>query len=176
MPLFSISELKKAAREHSPIEAVVHAQIEKISRKDAANGKPFYEVIFRDAAESMTLRAWSDTAAFEHCGSKEAGVFVMIEGQFGHSASYGLDAKGWEMSPLSDEDADLLLEGSAERIDLLDRAYAIITEAVKSLKDPRLLALCSRFLTLHGSRFDVPRPHAVITMLVAVVFWSTPPE
>jgi 3'-5' exoribonuclease len=153
MSLMTIAELKKAAREISPQDAVVHAQIEKITRKEASNGKPFYEVVFRDAAESMVLRAWMDGAAFETCSRATPGEFVMIEGQFGHSASYGLDAKGWEMSPLPAEAVDLLLEGSAERIALLDRANGIITRAVESLKDPRLLALCTRFLTLHGARF-----------------------
>ena len=153
MSLMTIAELKKAARESSPQEAVVHAQIEKITCKEASNGKPFYEVVFRDAAESMILRAWMDGAAFETCSRATPGEFVMIEGQFGHSATYGLDAKGWEMSSLPAEAVDLLLEGSAERIALLDRANGIITGAVESLKDPRLLALCTRFLTLHGARF-----------------------
>ena len=153
MPLLTISELKKAAREHSPQEAVIHAQIERITRKEASNGKPFFEAIFRDATESLTLRAWADSAAFEPCSAATTGEFVEIEGQFSHSLSYGLDAKGWEMSPLSDESVDILLEGSSERIALLDRAYAIITDAVESLRDPRMQALCMRFLSQYGARF-----------------------
>ena len=153
MQLLTISELKKAAREHSPQEAVIHAQIERITRKEASNGKPFFEAIFRDATESLTLRAWADSAAFEPCSAATTGEFVEIEGQFSHSLSYGLDAKGWEMSPLPDESVDLLLEGSSERIALLDRAFAIITDAVESLRDPRMQALCKRFLSQYGSRF-----------------------
>jgi len=153
MPLLTISELKKAAREHSPLEAVIHAQIERITRKDASNGKPFHEVIFRDATESMTLRAWADSTSFESCTEAKPGEFVMIEGQFSHSTAFGLDAKGWEMSLLSDEAVDLLLEGSAERIALLNRAYGIITDAVESLRDPRIMALCHRFLSQYGARF-----------------------
>jgi 3'-5' exoribonuclease len=153
MPLLTITQLQKAAREYSPQEAVVHAQIEKITRKEASNGKPFFEAIFRDATESLTLRAWADSTAFEACSGAKSGEFIMIEGQFSHSPSYGLDAKGWEMSPLPDESVDLLLEGSAERIALLDRAYAIITDAVESIRDPRMKALCHRFLSQHGARF-----------------------
>ena len=153
MPLLTISELKKAAREHSPQEAIIHAQIERITRKEASNGKPFQEAIFRDATESLTLRAWADSAAFESCSEAQVGEFVMIEGQFSHSAAFGLDAKNWEMSLLPDEAVDLLLEGSAERIALLDHAYKVITTAVESLRDPRLKALCNRFLSLHGARF-----------------------
>jgi len=153
MPLLTISELKKAAREHSPQEAEIHAQIEKISRKDAANGKPFYEVVFRDSAEIMTLRAWSDTAAFEACGSLEAGVFVGIEGTFSHSTAFGLDSKRWEMSPLPDEQVDALLEGSTERKKLLEKAWEVIIGAVTDIRDPRIKALCDQFLSLYGARF-----------------------
>jgi 3'-5' exoribonuclease len=153
MPLLTISELKKAAREDSPQEAVVHAQIEKLIRKEAANGKPFHEVQFRDGSESMTLRAWSDTSAFEACSSLKASEFVEIEGIFSHSSAFGLDAKRWELNPLPEEAIDVLLEGSAERRELLERCDRIITGAVESIADPRIKALCGQFLTQHGPRF-----------------------
>jgi 3'-5' exoribonuclease len=153
MALFSISELKKAAREHSPQEAEVHAQIEKITRKDASNGKPFQEVQFRDATENMTLRAWSDTSAFETCSSLKAGAFVAIDGVFSHSAAFGLDAKRWEISPLPEESIDALLIGSEERRALLDRCDRAITEAVHSIQDSRIKGLCEQFLSAHGARF-----------------------
>jgi len=153
MPLLTISELKKATREHSPQEASVHAQIEKITRKDATNGKPFYEVVFRDGSESMTLRAWADTAAFESSASLQAGDFVSLEGAFSHTAAFGMDARGWEMSLLQYEAVDALLEGSVPRRELLERAYCSITDAVGSLQDPRIKALCDQFLTHHGARF-----------------------
>ena len=153
MQLLTISELKKAAREHSPQEAEVHAQVEKITRKEASNGKPFQEVQFRDATENMTLRAWSDTAAFEACSSLKAGAFVAIEGVFSHSAAFGLDAKRWEISPLPEESVDSLLTGSVERRALLDRCDRVITGAVDSIRDPRIKALCEQFLSVHGARF-----------------------
>lgn len=153
MALLTISELKKAAREHSPQEAEVHAQIEKVTRKEASNGKPFYEVLFRDATDSMILRAWADAPAYESCCEANPGEFVMIGGNFVHSASFGLEGKGWEMNRLPEEAVDLLLMGSGERISLLQGAFRVITDAVEDLKDPRLKALCGRFLTVHGARF-----------------------
>lgn len=153
MPLLSISELKKNTREHSPQEAVVHAQIERINRKDTANGKPFYEIIFRDGSESLTLRAWADTPSFETCASSKSGDFVSVEGVFNHSSSFGMDAKGWIMIPLSQEEVDALLEGSTERREILERAYAAITSTISTLRDPRILALCDKFISLHGARF-----------------------
>lgn len=151
--MLTISELKKAAREDSPQEAVIHAQIEKLTRKEASNGKPFHEVQFRDGSESMTLRAWSDTPAFESCSSLKAADFVEIEGIFNHSPAFGLDAKRWEVNPLPEEAIDALLEGSAERRDLLERCDRIITGAVESIADSRIKALCGQFLSQHGPRF-----------------------
>jgi len=152
MPLLTIPELKKSARE-TPVEAEVHAQIERLTRKDASNGKPFFEVVFRDGTDGMTLRAWSDTAAFEACCSAKPGDFVAVGGIFGHGNAFGLDAKRWEMSLLPDESVEALLEGSAERRKFLDNAYAVITDAVAGVRDPRIRALCESFLSLHGARF-----------------------
>jgi 3'-5' exoribonuclease len=151
--LLSISELKKTARIHSSVEAELHAQIERLTRKDASNGKPFYEVVLRDATESMTLRAWTDTGAFETCGSLQNGDFVAVIGCFQNNGSFGLDARGWELRELPNEEIEVLLEGTSERRALLERAYEKITEAVASIVDPRIKALCDQFLSQYGPRF-----------------------
>ena len=154
MPLLTISELKKTARESSPVEASVHAQIEKITRKEASNGKPFQELQLRDAADSMTLRAWNDTEAFEACSSLTIGTFVTVEGIFSHTAAFGLDGKRWEIARLDDESVEALLLGSTERQSLLGRCEKVIADSVASIADPRLKALCSRFLDQYGARFN----------------------
>jgi 3'-5' exoribonuclease len=153
MPLLTISELKKTARESSPVEASVHAQIEKITRKEASNGKPFQELQLRDGADSMTLRAWSDTEAFEACSELGAGAFVAVEGIFSHSLAFGLDARRWEIARLEDEAVEALLEGSEARRHLLQRCDEVIVRSIASITDPRLQALCGRFLEQYGPRF-----------------------
>jgi 3'-5' exoribonuclease len=154
MVLLTISELKKAARESSPVEASVHTQIERITRKEASNGKPFQELQFRDSADSMTLRAWSDSDSFEAASSLEPGAFVAIEGIFSHSSAFGLDGKRWEIARLDEDAIDSLLLGSSERRGLLARCEKVITDAVSSVSDPRLKALCTRFLDQYGARFN----------------------
>ncbi|MEI6322718.1 MAG: HD domain-containing protein [bacterium] len=153
MPLLSIAKLKQSARQQSPVEASLHAQIEKLSLKEASNGKPFYEAVFRDESETMTLRAWTDTAAFESCSIRKQGDFVSIEGAFSHNGSFGLDARGWELNALSHEEIELLLEGSTEKKALLDWAWKQISEAVESIADPRLGQLCHQFIGQYGTRF-----------------------
>lgn len=148
----SIAELKKSARQQ-PVESHLHAQVEKLTLKEASNGKPFYEVLLRDESDSMTLRAWADTAAFETCSATAKGDFVALEALFSHSSAFGLDARGWELEPLSEEGIALLLEGSPERQALLGKAWQQITQAVESISDPRLQQLCTQFLDHHGARF-----------------------
>jgi len=151
--LLSITDLKKLSKEHSPVTAMIHAQIERLVQKEASNGKPFYEVVLRDAAESTTLRAWADTVAYESCGSHQKGDFVLVEGLFSHNGSFGLEAKGWEMKTLPEEEVDLLMEGSEDNRILLDHAWEKIRSAADNVQDPRLLALCHKFLDQYGARF-----------------------
>ena len=151
--LLSIGELKKSARQNSQMAAVVHTQIEKITLKEASNGKPFYEVLLRDESDSMTLRAWTDSNAFESSAQRKKGDFVAVEGLFGHNGSFGLDARGWELYPLPEEAVELLLAGSPDRRLLLENAWEAISEAVESIQDPRLGELCERFIDQYGARF-----------------------
>jgi len=153
MPLLTISELKKAARDTSPLEAQIHAQIDKSSLKETSAGKPFRELVIRDSADSMVLRAWSDSEAFEATSSLPVGEFVAVEGIFSHSAAFGLDGKRWEIRRLDEEGVEALLEGSPERAKLLTQCLGVIERAVASVADPRLKALCERFLEQYGPRF-----------------------
>ena len=152
-PLQTISELKKAIRSRSTVESEIHAQVERLSRKEASNGKPFYEVVLRDPTESMTLRAWTDTSAYESCDSLQNGDFVSVEGCFQNNGSFGLDAKGWTLRALPPEAIAALLEGTSERRELLEQAYERIIDAVAMIGDPRIRALCDHFLAQHGPRF-----------------------
>ena len=153
MKHLTISELKKSVRQQSPLEAGIHAQVERITLKEAANGKPFFEVVLRDGGDSMTLRAWADTTAFEACQTVDKGGFVGINGNFSHSTAFGLDARGWEMTALPEDAVNSLLEGTSHRQSLLEGAFERITGAVSSIEDPRIKALCGQFLTQHGARF-----------------------
>ena len=47
----TISQIRAEAR-RGVLEARVHAQIEEIARRDASNGKPFWDIRLRDAADA----------------------------------------------------------------------------------------------------------------------------
>jgi 3'-5' exoribonuclease len=101
----------------------------------------------------MTLRAWNDTPAYEACENLEVGAFVAVDGIFSHSAAFGLDAKRWEISRIEEEAVKVLLAGSEARRRLLEHCEESIRKAITSVSDPRLRALCERFLEHYGPKF-----------------------
>jgi 3'-5' exoribonuclease len=148
----NIQSLRSATRDGAIFFGVIEVQIESLHLKETAAGKPFYELLLRDATDSLILRAWSDKPAFTTCQKIGTGTFVKISGNFTHG-SFGLDAPGWNMEPLSEEEITLLLEGSIEQQAAHDAAFQILLDAVSSIIDPRLQSLCDSFLTQHGARF-----------------------
>jgi 3'-5' exoribonuclease len=129
------------------------AQIESITTRQAANGKAFREVRARDARDSVLLRAWQDTSVFAQCDGLEPGVAVQIEGEFYEHATYGFDARTWNLRILSEQEAEHFFAGDATLQEEAERNAATITELVASIDDPRLRALCEMFLAEYGERF-----------------------
>jgi 3'-5' exoribonuclease len=152
MPLFTISDLKKSSRDGSPLTAEIHAQIEKLLRKETSNGKPFVEAILRDATESLSLKAWNESEAFEACKELSPGDFVRVYGTFAKTP-FGIESRDWRPSLLEQEQVETLLSGSEERRILLENCWEVIRRAVGEISDPRLKSLCCRFLEHHGNRF-----------------------
>ncbi|MFI0348157.1 MAG: HD domain-containing protein [Chthoniobacterales bacterium] len=149
----TIKELRNLTRDGASCEALIPAQAESITLKETAQGKPFYEVNLRDATGNLTLRAWSDKAAFSSCQKLTSGDFVQVTGNFSNTGSFGIDAPGWKIEPLSEEGTMRLLEGSTQQQAASDANYQLIVTTVESITDPRLKKLCGFFLTQHGLRF-----------------------
>lgn len=152
MELFSISNLKRAAS-GGRVEAVLHVQVEALTQKETKDQKPYFEIILADAESKMTLRAWSDSPAFQSCTAMKRGEFLEISGDFVNNGSFGLDAKGWECRPLNMEERDALLAGPEELREKQRIDFEFLTQTVGELGDPRLRSLCELFLKDFGSRF-----------------------
>ena len=148
----TIKSVREATRDGATCEATLAAQAEKINRKETAAGKPFYELILRDATDSLTLRAWSDKPAFSACQKITPASFVEVSGNFSQG-SFGLDAAHWTLESLTEEEITALLEGSPEQRATNEAAYEVILKAVAQLQDPRLQQLCEQFLQQYGTRF-----------------------
>lgn len=148
----TISELKLRSRE-SAVSARLPVQIDDCLKKESANGKPFYEVRFRDGTDSLLLRAWSDTPAYSAAENAAKGDCVELSGEFALNGPFGLDAKRWSFDRLDAAAIDAMFAGAPEQRERLAKDTAIIQSAIERIADPRLLNLCQLFLDEYGARF-----------------------
>ncbi len=148
----TIAGLREESRAGA-LNTKVRGQIDELTRKDSANGKPFWELKLRDASDMMVLRAWTDTAAFDACEELERGACVEVEGEFLINGAFGLDGKRWRVRRLTPDEATALFEGTAEQVAAADRDWADLRRLCGEVSDPRLGALCERFLEEFGERF-----------------------
>lgn len=137
----------------APQEASFFCQVEELVQKQTSAGKPFWELKLRDAADSLTLRVWSETPNFERCSTLRRGQCLEVTGDFYVNGPYGLDAKRWTMRDLRAEEIESLFIGDAEWQARLQGDYQVIEKVVFELQDPRLRLLAEHFLADHGSRF-----------------------
>ncbi len=151
MEILPISQLKRAAAE-GRIEARINAQIEALTRKDASNGKPYFEVTLADSEAKFSLKAWNDSPAFSFCERANVGVFVEIAGDFS-SSKFGIESNRWTVRELKTDERDTLLAGSPSLREKQAADFAFIEQCVASLIDPRLAALSRAFLVEFGDRF-----------------------
>jgi len=150
--LLDIAALKQVAL-HQRISARVHGQIDALQQKVTSSQKPFYELSLVDGGGKLTLRAWSDSPSFAQCAALKSGQFVEIEGEFSHNGSFGLDAKGWTVRLLTDEEKDEVLIGPVALREKQATDYAYLVDTLATLREPRLKALTALFLAEYGERF-----------------------
>jgi len=151
METLDIQSLKKAAAA-GRVEAAIHGQIETLAEKTTQSQKPYFELTLADATAKITLRAWNDSAAFEQCRTLEIGAFIEVRGDFLASA-FGTESKNWQARLLGESEREALLGGPEELRKKQAHDYEEVSALVKSLKDPRLLALAEQFLAEYGARF-----------------------
>ena len=149
----SISQLRQDCRT-GQLSCRIRGQVDEIHKKESANGKPFWELKLRDSSDALTLRAWTDTAAFDSCEETDRGACVEIEGEFLINGAFGLDGRRWRMRPLKAEEAQELFAGTPEATAAVERDFIYLRETFEGMADPRLKALCEIFLFEHGERFQ----------------------
>lgn len=150
MPI-TISEVRRAIAD-TPAHGEVHVQIEAIQRKEGSNGKPFWELKLRDAADAMTLRVWSDSPNFPRCETLAAGHCIAVEGEFYSNGSFGLDARRWELRRLEPGERELLFSGNAAERAAVETDFGFLRETMGQFREPRLRVLAERFLEIYGDR------------------------
>ena len=150
--LLSIRELMSLAGAN-PGSYLVRGQVEMARTKTAKNGNPFVEVRLVDAEAGVTLRAFSDHPYFNELQGLKEGEFVEVSGHWFEQPSFGLEAREWRARQLAQEEIDGLLGGSEALREKQDADYGYIASAVAGMNDPRLRAVCEKFLGVLGERF-----------------------
>jgi 3'-5' exoribonuclease len=152
MQLLTLSEIRRAAQDDA-VEARVHVQVEAANAKLTREQQPYCELVLADACDHMTLRVWSDHPSYKTCSALGGEEFIELTGEFHSHSQYGLEARKWTIRPLSAQERNELLQGPPDLREKQKADFEFITQSVKSIVDPRLLALCQTFLSEWGERF-----------------------
>jgi 3'-5' exoribonuclease len=151
--ILSIDEIRTQTKADA-VDARFHAQIDELLKKESSTGKPFWEIRLRDAGDSLVLRAWNDTPAFESCSELDKGEAVEVEGEFLVNGSFGLEARRWRIRPLTPDESGRLFAGSDSAIAAVEQDMLAVREFIGSMTDPRFQTVCTLFLAEHGPRFQ----------------------
>jgi 3'-5' exoribonuclease len=145
----SIREVKEAG---AAAGAPVWCQVEAVRRKLTKNGKPYLDILLRDAGDSATLKVWEDSPAFAAAEGLRSGQFVEIAGDW-TVGQFGLECQNWQARELGESQTAVLLAGTGELAERQARDWDEINEFVTGIRDPRLRTLCRWFIEEYGERF-----------------------
>lgn len=151
LDLITITQLRQIASQ-SPQPYRLHVQVESRLEKSTSGGSPFFEVKLVDAGDSLVWRVFDNNPQFQEVAKLTRNSFIQLSGLWTDS-KYGLEPRQTQMRPLSEEEASTLLLGDPDLAARQQADYADIEAYVASIRDPRLLKLCSQFLQKLGERF-----------------------
>ena len=134
------------------LEAAIDVQLASRVEKTTKGGKPYLELGFADATGSFALKAWSDSELFRQAGGWSGGEFLRLSGRWAQS-QYGLEAARLTCRALDAAQRAAFLAGDPETRARQEHDWETITGLCATLRDPRLAALCGRFLADCGDRF-----------------------
>jgi 3'-5' exoribonuclease len=147
----TIADLKQRTSE-TPLQACVDAQLQQRTEKTTRKGDPYLELTLTDATSTFTLKAWSNHAQFLEVNKLGPGSFVRLEGSWTQS-HYGIDSESWKIRALDEGEVSSFLSGDPATRARQDKDWEHIYNTCDSIRDPRLHALCRKFLDEFGDRF-----------------------
>lgn len=152
MEQLSLRELKRQCGNEAK-EARLHVQLESAGEKETRQGKTYIELKFADGVESLTLRVWSDHAMFDQVKQWQAPALIELSGQWIDRGQFGIEPVSWTWRELTEEEGANLLQGPFELREKQAADYAFLEETVSQMGDPRLRALCQRFMEIYEEYF-----------------------
>ena len=150
-PCLSLRELKARA-DTTPQAHAVQVQVTSIHLRKTKSDKDYLELGLSDGGESITLRLWLDHPLFPAVQKLPARSWIELAGDWTQN-HFGLDLRGGSLRELASSESAALLGGPDELRQKQAADFDCIREMTSVLVDPRLRAVCARFLEVHGERF-----------------------
>ncbi len=147
----SISQLKSAAAEQGA-QGDLFAQLTQKLTKTTKTGKPYLELTFADATDSMTIKVWDNAPWNAACRALSEGASVAVTADW-QCSQYGMEAAQMEFRALAPQEEAALLSGGAEFAAKHEEDWQTIAQLIESMADPRLQALSRALLSVHEGRF-----------------------
>ena len=148
----SLRELKATA-DATPQPHLIRAQVASLALKKTKSDKDYLELGLGDGGDTVTLRFWLDHPLFPVVQRLTARAWVELSGDWTQN-QFGLDLRpGAALRVLEAAEAAELLAGPESLRQRQAEDFAHITATVQGLADPRLRAVSTRFLEVHGDRF-----------------------
>jgi 3'-5' exoribonuclease len=147
----TVSSLRRQAGS-VPLLAAVVAQVQSRHLRKTKNDKPFLELSLADATGHVSIKVWSDSPVFQQAEALETSALVRIEARW-TLGSFGVEAKDLTIHEPAPAEVDGFFAGDPELAALQDAGFAEICRLCSTIRDPRLHAVCARFLEQMGDRF-----------------------
>jgi 3'-5' exoribonuclease len=150
--LLTLTQLKQVLNA-TPQPYRIHAQVDTFAEKQTSQGSPFLELKLADSGGSLVWRVFDNAPAFGSARQLQRGAFIEIAAQWIDSGKYGPEPRQAQWRKLADHEKERLLAGDPELARRQSEDFDSIVRTIDEMADPRLRALCSRFLHDHGERF-----------------------
>ena len=147
----TISQLKNAAAEGMS-QGSVFVQLTQKLTKTTKTGKPYLELVFADASDTMAIKVWDNAPWNAACRAMQEGSTMAVTANW-QSSAYGMEAAEMDFRPLSAEEEEALLSGGAELAERHAGDWQCILDFVAGMQDPRLAALCRALTETYEARF-----------------------
>jgi 3'-5' exoribonuclease len=147
----TIAAVKEQSGE-TPLHAAIHAQLQSRATRTTKGGKPYFELAFADSTGVFSLKIWSDSPMYSTAEQLPDGTILRLEAEWTQN-QYGVNFNNLSWFNLDETAIADFLSGDPKTREKQDRDYADILSLCASIGDPRLHALCFRFLSNMGERF-----------------------
>ena len=142
----------KAALCTGSFRGAVWVQVSAVQLKRSRADKDYLEVHLTDSEDTVVLRFWPDAPQYQAAQLLLARQFVEISGEWS-LGQFGIDVRQPAFRALEADETAVVLSGSEQLRARQNADFTLIRETVGGLRDPRLRALCLRFLELYEDRF-----------------------